>query len=246
MGRQRGFLPPNCCEDCRNAPELGTTLWPGEKWRCLPCLEKVLPGKDVISKSMHQNLEHAQAMQEAFALEAKGEKAADLRNQAEWARLMAGEITRQAQRRVRTVPTSTGEVVRPGSGLPETADLAAVEASLERSRLLLQSGTDIAALALDTASSIEAQNSLEKMLAHQLAAAHKVVMRQVERAYHAYETGAETKRLSVALRSMAVFQQGLLALRKIRQGGQQQITVQYVNVSDGSRAVIGEITNSRT
>jgi hypothetical protein len=40
---------------------------------------------------------------------------------------------------------------------------------------------------------------------------------------------------------MAVYQQGLLALHKIRQKGQQRITVQYVNVSNGSQAVIGNI-----
>ena len=53
-------------------------------------------------------------------------------------------------------------------------DLAAVEASLDRSSLLLQSGTDVAAMALDAASSIQASNSLERMLAHQMAAAHKL------------------------------------------------------------------------
>jgi hypothetical protein len=30
---------------------------------------------------------------------------------------------------------------------------------------------------------------------------------------------------------MAVFQEGLLALLKLRQGGEQRVTVQYVNVS---------------
>ena len=40
---------------------------------------------------------------------------------------------------------------------------------------------------------------------------------------------------------MAIYQQGLLALHKMRQNGQQRITVQYVNVSNGSQAVIGKI-----
>jgi hypothetical protein len=59
-------------------------------------------------------------------------------------------------------------------------DLAAVEASFDRS-LLLGLGADVAAMALDAASSIQARNSLEKMLAHQLAAAHKEVMQQLGR-----------------------------------------------------------------
>lgn len=58
-----------------------------------------------------------------------------------------------------------------------------VEASLERSGVLLHAGTDIAALALDAFASIQTENCLEKMLAHQLAAAHKMALEQIERAY---------------------------------------------------------------
>jgi hypothetical protein len=40
---------------------------------------------------------------------------------------------------------------------------------------------------------------------------------------------------------MAVYQQGLLALHKVRQNGQQRIMVQYVNVRNSSKAVIEDI-----
>ena len=43
---------------------------------------------------------------------------------------------------------------------------------------------------------------------------------------------------------MAAYQNGLLVLQKIRQNGQQRITVQYVNVSYGSEAVIGNVETS--
>jgi hypothetical protein len=121
------------------------------------------------------------------------------------------------------------------------ADLAAVEASLDRSRLLLQSGTEVAPMALDAANSIQASNSLEKMLAHQLAVAHKLVMEQIGQACYEQNARDQTKRLNAAARCMAVYQQGLLALHKMRQNGQQRITVQYVNVSHGSQAVLGNI-----
>lgn len=52
---------------------------------------------------------------------------------------------------------------------------------------------------------------------------------------------AQAKRMNAAARCMAVYQQGLLALHKVRHDGQQRITVQYVNVSNGSQAVIGNI-----
>jgi hypothetical protein len=91
-------------------------------------------------------------------------------------------------------------------------DLTAVEASLDRSRLLLQSGTDVAAMALDAANSIQAVNSLERMLAHQLAAAHKLVIKQMGQVCYEQNARYQTKRLNAAARCMAVYQQGLLAL----------------------------------
>jgi hypothetical protein len=62
------------------------------------------------------------------------------------------------------VPASTQKFLHDALTIP---DLAGVEASLDRSRLLLESGTDVAAMGLDAALSIQASNSLEKMLAHQ-------------------------------------------------------------------------------
>ena len=41
-----------------------------------------------------------------------------------------------------------------------------VEAASDRNRLLLQNGEDVAAMALDATFSIQALNSLERMLAH--------------------------------------------------------------------------------
>jgi hypothetical protein len=79
------------------------------------------------------------------------------------------------------------------------------------------------------------------MLAHQLAVAHKLAMEQMGQVSSEYNAAAQTKRLNAATRCMAVYQQGLLALHKVRQNGQQRITVQYVNVSNGSQAVIGNI-----
>ena len=66
-------------------------------------------------------------------------------------------------------------------------------------------------------------------------------MEQIGRAHSASHPDMELKRLNLATRFMTVFQQGILALKKIRQAGQQKITVQYVNVSDGGQAVIGDV-----
>src|SRR4051812_19354389 len=96
MGRRRGYLPPASCEECGKSPLMGQPLWPGERWRCLSCLEKTLPGKDAISKSMHQSCEYARTMGEVFSQEAEeGKTAEGLRNEAEWARQIAVEIRKQ-------------------------------------------------------------------------------------------------------------------------------------------------------
>ena len=79
------------------------------------------------------------------------------------------------------------------------------------------------------------------MLVHEWGVAHKMAMDLIGRARGVNHPGAEIKRLNLATRFMSVFQQGMLTLKKLRQGRQQMITVQYVNVSDGGQAVIGDI-----
>lgn len=249
MGRCRGFWPPATCQQCGKAPLLGQSLLPSDKWRCLDCLQNQIPGKDMISKSMHKTLDYAEELRAAVT-EPEGSNAEGLRNQAEWSKIMSAELRKQATARAGHVPQINGEVLprpeeQPLYNTMAVPDLAAVEASLERSRLLLDYGIDAVAMALDASASIEAANSLEKMLAHQLAVAHKNAMEQIGRAHGACAPDIEIKRLNVATRFMSVFQQGLLTLKKLRQGGRQQITVQYVNVSHGSQAVIGSVENGR-
>jgi len=43
---------------------------------------------------------------------------------------------------------------------------------------------------------------------------------------------------NAAARMMQVYQEGLLALHKMRTGGKQVVVVQHVQVSDGGQAVI--------
>ena len=97
MGKRRGFLPPAICEECKNPPLVGESVWPGDKWRCLSCLEKSLPGEGPISKSMHQMLEYGRESREAFELESEGKKSEESRNRAEWAKAIAGEIFKRSE-----------------------------------------------------------------------------------------------------------------------------------------------------
>lgn len=155
-----------------------------------------------------------------------------------------------------------GEVVEPQvTGLPcnqaiavntlqEGATRSAEDASLRRMDLLLQPSFNAVALAVDAAESIKAENSLEKMLAHQMAVAHEAGMRLMDRAL-GYEAGGRTMRqgdsveacrlANSAARLMSVYQDGLLTLQRLRTGGKQLVTVQHVTVGPGGQAVIGNV-----
>ena len=104
-----------------------------------------------------------------------------------------------------------GEAISPEGDHPlhdtlTVPDLASAEASFERSRLLLASGPNVAAMGIDASDTIQARNSLEKMLAHQLAATHVVIMEQV-RQVHSREEGQDSaKRLMAIARCLKAYQ----------------------------------------
>lgn len=121
-------------------------------------------------------------------------------------------------------------------------DVVAIDASVHRLKLLDRMGTDCAAMALDVADSIRAENSLEKMLAHQLAVAHKAALEIVDKATFQQDVGEKARLLNLAARMMETYQKGLLTLDRIRSKGEQRIVVQYVNVKDGGQAIIGNVS----
>lgn len=246
MGRMRGFLPPAKCQQCGTAPELGETLWPGEQWRCISCMSESIPGNDTLSKSMAKMMEHREERSLACALESQGDPAHIEHHRAEWARRLATNLHRRGMARSKELAQAKGEVIpsEADHSLHDTLavpDLASVEASFERSRLLLSSGPNVAAMGLDASDTIQARNSLEKMLAHQLAATHAVVMEQVGQVHVREEGQTTAKRLTAIARCLTAYQDGLLTLKKLRQTGNQRIVVQYVNVSEGGQAVIGNV-----
>ena len=126
-----------------------------------------------------------------------------------------------------------------------------VTADAVRARIELAHKADVLELALDASETVDPRNSLEKMLAHQLTAAHRSAMkmsaemnRRVE--YLAHVRGEEQERANIqatrlasaSARMMTAFQQGLLTLQRLRMGGQQVVTVQHVQVNEGGQAVV--------
>jgi hypothetical protein len=123
------------------------------------------------------------------------------------------------------------------------ADRIAEDASIARVDLLAAPGfAGTVATGIDAAESIEAQNSIEKMLAHQLAVAHEAGLRFMDRALRDDDSIESARLANTAARLMTVFQTGMLTLQRLRTGGTQVVTVQHVNVEAGAQAVIGNVS----
>lgn len=141
---------------------------------------------------------------------------------------------------------SGGEAVNPKTaGLVNTLNdptIAAIEASNHRTDLLTSLGNDIAAMALDASDTITAGNSLEKMLAHQMAALHEACMQMFRRANLAEDSATAVKCMAAAVKAAAAYQGALATLEKIRGDKRQHIVVQHVNVNAGGQAVVGSVS----
>jgi hypothetical protein len=151
------------------------------------------------------------------------------------------------------VPTNVGEGSE-GLALINTLEKPEyVAADASRARLELANRAGVLEAALDAADTIGAQNSLEKMLAHQLAAMHQAFMklarqmnRQISRLDQMNLSYVETDRATVEAtrlantmaRASAGFQQGLLTLQRLRTGGTQRVPVQHVTVEGCGRALV--------
>jgi len=148
-----------------------------------------------------------------------------------------GELTITKEQAVET-PKLVNTVDKP--------DNITAEASRDRLRLTVDS--DCTGMALDAAETIQAKNSLEKMLAHQLAIAHKLAMTFGKKALgylNKPDQGPSTLHIvegsraaNTSAKLMDVYQKGIVALAKVRTGGKQTVTVQHVNVTDGGQAVV--------
>lgn len=161
-----------------------------------------------------------------------------------------GEVVRTHGQDV--TPSTSNEAIRwvARNTLAEGATRVAEDASVRRQDLLLQPSFNALALAIDAAESIDAGNSLEKMLAHQMAVAHEASLRLMNRAL-SYEAGGRGMRegdaveacrlANTAARLMSSFQDGMLTLHRLRTGGNQTVTVQHVSVQAGAQAVIGHV-----
>jgi hypothetical protein len=145
----------------------------------------------------------------------------------------------------------SGEAIQPNfrSDLPfrnsrfldtlQNPTMVSVIASEHRLDLAASVDPRVVESAVDAAQSAQAQNSLEKMICHQMAAGHRLAMREISKALNEPLPPVEVARLSnAAARMMQVCQEALLTIHRIRTGGRQTVVVQHVQVSDGGQAVV--------
>src|SRR5262249_20240726 len=102
---------------------------------------------------------------------------------------------------------------------------------------------------------VKAQNSIEKMLCHQMAAVHNACMNLLIRVDGMAVRGfgqlqfVDIVRLTNgAARLFDCYQTSCLMLQKLKSGGKQHVVVQYqqqVNVSKGGQAVVAAKVNRR-
>lgn len=89
--------------------------------------------------------------------------------------------------------------------------------------------------------SIEPQNELEAMLATQMGATHAATMmmaRKLNLANNIQQRDSAERAYNKLART---FTSQVETLRKLRNGGNQTVTVQHVNVSEGGQAIVGNV-----
>jgi len=134
--------------------------------------------------------------------------------------------------------------------------MLAADASLARLGMARDAG--VLQLAVEAAQDAGAATATERMLSHQLAAAHQAAMGLFAAAdgqlyTHRTATNLNPSALAEATRSatagarvLAAFAQGALALDRLRNGSRQFVTVQHVTVADGGQAVVaGSVTTGK-
>ena len=108
-------------------------------------------------------------------------------------------------------------------------DMLNAEASKQRMHLLERAGA--LELGVEAAHQVDARNTIEKMAAHQMAAAHKRAMELLAESASANDSDTAIKKARASARLMDAFSRSALTLERLQRGGGQTIQVQYVQVN---------------
>lgn len=120
-----------------------------------------------------------------------------------------------------------------------TPEMIRNDATNHRGMLLSYTGVDCAAMALQLEVDMKAENSAEKMLCHLMAMAYKGSMEVMRKAYLEDDVVIQSHRLKSSSKMIDSFSRAMLTMQKVKNGGNQHIVVQHLNVSEGGNALIG-------
>ena len=139
---------------------------------------------------------------------------------------------------------SGGEIIPPeGMGLNglestlKTPDNLALEATIQRTDLADKAG--VFELAIEAAESAKAEGAVQKMICHQMAAAHRHAMRLLAESEIQRDSVEKCRMATTASKLMDAFSRAATALQRLQTGSSQVVTVQHVQINGGQTAIVG-------
>jgi hypothetical protein len=118
----------------------------------------------------------------------------------------------------------------------QNLDNLSLEGTIQRTELADKAG--VFELAIETAESIKAKNSVQKMLAHHMAAAHKHAMRLLGDSEKQNDNAEKCRMVVTASKLIEAFSKAATTLNKLQNGGNQTVTVNHVQIN-GGQSIIG-------
>ena len=126
-----------------------------------------------------------------------------------------------------------------------TGDLKFFEPLLNQLASATGKGQDISEsdlnFALSVIADVKPKDQLEAMLAAQMACVHIASMTFARRLAHTETIAQQDSAQKGYTKLLRTFTNQMEALRKYRNGGQQTVTVQHVQVNEGGQAIVGNV-----
>lgn len=118
-------------------------------------------------------------------------------------------------------------------------DLLSLDATIQRTDLADKAG--VLELAFEAAESAKAEGAVQKMICHQMAAAHRHAMRLLAESEAQRDSVEKCRMATTASKLMDAFSRAATALQRLQTGSSQVVTVQHVQINGGQTAIVGNI-----
>jgi hypothetical protein len=125
-------------------------------------------------------------------------------------------------------------------------DIISRDAFKHRTELLSYLGNECVAVALDLENTMKPANKVEQMLLDLMAVSYKASLETSSKGFLASDPADQTRLLNLSARMAENFQKAALTFQRLQSGGNQQIIVQHVHVSEGGQAIVGNVQTGST